>query len=560
MNIQDAARGDDARAPRRPPRATTRKDQGAAANVALEIRVEAAKHGPSRRERRTQLGVGLDDLGDRRLRTRLGHARRTSGHPGDARGAERRTDLAAAMIDERAVERRGDDAAPVARARIRRRSPTARRSGWPRARARRARRRARTRRPRAPRGRRPRDVDAPSSPKKTPRCPGVVVRRALAGQVRQHHEPAPARRGGAAALDARAAASPRLPRRRDARRTTSVAAPDKVTAMRCQRVGDAMAERVHARAQGRAGRIVGDEDHARRAEREEAHRLRRSTPMPTAPQALSPPPPATGNPGGESERCRGVARQAGRRRAVPSTSARHLRARQAGMRRAARPTSRACATSSHSVPDASEGSLTNSPVSAQPQPVLRQQHPARCAAKVSGSCSRHPDQLGRGEAGHREVAGDRTRLRGSRALEARACAAERPSFHRIAGPQHRRRCASSSTAPCIWPDSPMARTCRRRAPSRAHRGPRCAATSRRGSCSDHGGCGCARSSGDAASCDDGALLVDQHGLDATTFRGRCRGTSVRIPPSARDSASCVRADMLGAACRTPWRQMRSSAR
>ena len=69
----------------------------------------------------------------------------------------------------------------------------------------------------------------------------------------------------------------------------------------------------------------------------------------------------------------------------------------------------------------------------------------------------HPGDLGRGEAGHGDVAGD-ARAGTAAPLPSRAhSAAERPSFQRMQG-RSTSSSLPSSVAPCMWPERPMPRT------------------------------------------------------------------------------------------------------
>ena len=250
--------------------------------------------------------------------------------------------------------------------------------------------------------------------------------------------------------------------------------------------GQAVAERVHARARGsaRSGR-----------------RRRSSTPEVPSERNASP-----GADDADADRAGGVV--AARRRR-PTTSARmpHAsatlgaqragrlaalderaasRARRARSRRASPATRRARATSSHSVPDGVRHVGRVLAGQAQAQVVLRQQH-ARDAREDVRLVRRHPQQLRRGEAGHREIAGDRAR----RAARARSSSAhsrgaaavvpqDRRAQHAVARVEQRRAVHLPGEADAAHRASargaPRAQRARPRRRSRA--------TSRSGSCSD----------------------------------------------------------------------------
>ena len=158
----------------------------------------------------------------------------------------------------------------------------------------------------------------------------------------------------------------------------------------CQRPGNAWQNACAARAGFGQEAVRRDEDHARRAERQE--RLPgRSRRRPTALAALSPPPPATSTRGMPERRGRTGGQRSGRLR-VPSTSA-ACAARRGPVPRASRRTSRAGATSSHSVPDGIGHVADLLAGQAQAQVVLGQQH-VRTRANTSGSCLRTHSSFG----------------------------------------------------------------------------------------------------------------------------------------------------------------------
>ncbi len=150
---------------------------------------------------------------------------------------------------------------------------------------------------------------------------------------------------------------------------------------------------------------------------------------------------------------------------------------------------------------------------AQAHVVLGQQHGAG-ATEDLGLVLGDPQQLRGGEAGHREIAGDL-------ACGGDACF-ERGTLRRAAAvvpedgrPQHRS-AASSSTAPCIWPDRPMPRTAASAAGCRWRRVSTAVSVAchhAAGSCSDQRGCGRCTSSGDADLLDRNLAVVDQQRLE-----------------------------------------------
>ena len=78
------------------------------------------------------------------------------------------------------------------------------------------------------------------------------------------------------------------------------------------------------------------------------------------------------------------------------------------------------------------------------------------------------------------------REEGSRRSSSRHSSAERPSFQRMAG-RSGRSCASSSVAPCIWPERPTARTLARAAPGSALTARTVACHQASGDCSENPG-------------------------------------------------------------------------
>ena len=119
--------------------------------------------------------------------------------------------------------------------------------------------------------------------------------------------------------------------------------------------------------------------------------------------------------------------------------------------------------------------------------VLGQQHAAR-VLEHRGLVLAHPHQLGRGEAGHGDVAGDLASARLGLLERARTAASLRPSFHRMAG-RSGLSAASSSVAPCIWPDRPTAFTALRSCAGSALTAALVALHQSAGFCSDQPACG-----------------------------------------------------------------------
>ena len=155
----------------------------------------------------------------------------------------------------------------------------------------------------------------------------------------------------------------------------------------------------------------------------------------------------------------------------------------------ASPDQRRAPTSSQRVPEASDISLTHSPVSCRRNQSFGSNTRAVWANRW-GSCSRIHNSLGAVKPGIAKLPAMACSV-GSAASSAAHCAPLRPSFHRIAGRSTVLR-ASISTAPCICPASPIARTAAIADESLTCR--RCIATSSAyhqsaGACSLHSGCG-----------------------------------------------------------------------
>ncbi len=105
---------------------------------------------------------------------------------------------------------------------------------------------------------------------------------------------------------------------------------------------------------------------------------------------------------------------------------------------------------SHSHPTSPPHALRSATAADNPSATAPWHTPARSA----GSCF-HPKQLGRGETGEHDVAGQPPEHPGRRPVRAPQDAARAVSFHRIEG-RSTSSLASSKVAPCIFPDSPSA--------------------------------------------------------------------------------------------------------
>ncbi len=202
-------------------------------------------------------------------------------------------------------------------------------------------------------------------------------------------------------------------------------------------------------------------------------------------------------------------------------------------------------TSSHSVPDASEQSVANSPVSCSRNQSLGS---STCVvrAKICGSCSRTQSSFGAVNPGIARLPATRCSA-GNAASSAVHSAPLRPSFHSIAG-RSTASCASSSTAPCICPDSPIARTA---ASERGCSACSCCMPSSSachqscGACSLHSGCGRDTVSGCAAVARTRCVSSSSSSLSSEVPRSMPRYMLVaslqRVRPKRR-SACCLYSD------------------
>jgi hypothetical protein len=159
---------------------------------------------------------------------------------------------------------------------------------------------------------------------------------------------------------------------------------------------------------------------------------------------------------------------------------------------------RLVATSSHSVPDASDISSIASPHSRQRSHALGSST-CRMRANSAGSCWRTHSSFGAVKPGIAALPVIE-RKPGTAASSCAHCATLRPSSQSM---QERSTCPSASTsvAPCIWPARPMARTARSAfgcSAARASRQSQVAAHQSSGSCSDQPGYGRLTASGACA--------------------------------------------------------------
>ena len=308
-------------------------------------------------------------------------------------------------------------------------------------------------------------------PKKHAARVRVVVRRALAGQVGQEELGAVAAQ--AARPRPRRAAPPASPAPVSARHPVDAARrADSITAIWCQRVRAGSGRRRARRARGSGG---------------SASLATKSTPEVPSERNASP-----GRDHADADRAGGVVAAAAgdRRRApcpsaaatsarsvpvgsVPSTSARHVRARRGRSPPASRPTRRACATSSQSVPAASDMSLSLARRSGAGARSPWAAAPCATRANTSGSCSRTHSSFGAVKPGMARLPVMRASSRLA-ALELGAFGARCGRRSTGSPGAATRSAASSSVAPCIWPDEADGRAPRERSARAAQRRrPRC---------------------------------------------------------------------------------------
>jgi hypothetical protein len=192
-------------------------------------------------------------------------------------------------------------------------------------------------------------------------------------------------------------------------------------------------------------------------------------------------------------------------------------------------------TSSHSVPAASDMSLTDVAVSCRRSQSLGSNTWAT-RRKISGSCSATHSSFGAVKPGIARlpaICGSDGRRRTSSSH----CAALRVSHHRIAG-RSTWRSSSTSTAPCIWPDRPIACTADH-ASGWLARSARAAATS-----ASHQSCGCC-----SAQCGCGRETVS--GAPAVATSVPCESTSASLSSEVPRSMPSVVARALIPAPRRP---------
>ncbi|MNX44017.1 hypothetical protein D3C86_744950 [compost metagenome] len=212
-----------------------------------------------------------------------------------------------------------------------------------------------------------------------------------------------------------------------------------------------------------------------------------TSPMPTALAALSPAPPAIFTPSRSPQRAASSGLSSAET-SLPSTS-RGMWSRVSPVAASSSSDQSRAPTSSHSVPAASDISLTASPLSMKRSQSLGSSTRAT-RAKTSGSCSRTHSSLGAVKPGIARLPAISPR-RGTARVSASHCAPLRPSFQRMAG-RSTSPAASSSVAPCIWPDRPMARTCASAFACVVRSSAMTASSACHhwaGACSDHSGCG-----------------------------------------------------------------------
>ena len=392
-------------------------------------------------------------------------------HPA-GHAAEQRRAVGRALLDgdplQRQLEHGGDDLQPLlaARAAARRAAALRRRAPSPATRSSESRSPqatpSSTARTSAPRSWR---IDSPVNDAARVR---VGVRRALAGQVRQERQ----------ALDAR------LPPRRLVDQVGELAPADDV-AQPGERAGRARASRPsRARRPAPRGRTRGRAPAGRRRTRAAPRTPRRrcrapptAAPAGRRPRRARPPP---GRPRRPPPGCRPASR--------PDTSGDSSSAREPGRGRApARSSTSSLQRRARDVEQQRARGVghVDRPLAGQPQPhVVLGQHHVRDARVDVGLVRAQPQQLGRGEAGQRAVAGqlDEARRSPTRSSISAHSAPVRWSFHRIAG----RITASAASSVTSRASGPRARSRRRRraSPSSASSVARHQSS---GSCSDQPG-------------------------------------------------------------------------
>ncbi len=152
-------------------------------------------------------------------------------------------------------------------------------------------------------------------------------------------------------------------------------------------------------------------------------------PMPIALAALSPAPPAIGTSTGMPQRCDHSGNNVPDR-ALPSTS-RGMCARVRPQTANMRSDQSRCAISSHSVPAASDISLTASPHSFKRSQSLGNKTQCTCS-KIAGSCARTHSILGAVNPGMARLPAMALNS-GKAAVSSTHCTWLRPSFQRMAG-------------------------------------------------------------------------------------------------------------------------------
>ena len=216
---------------------------------------------------------------------------------------------------------------------------------------------------------------------------GVVVRRALAGEVGQERARPPAPRPGRPRRRARPASC-----RRCAASHSRLSAAERITPIWCQVSGIAWQKACTAPA------VLGEKRSLETKSTPEVPSETKAVPGATAPTpqaaaALSPAPPATTDRPAHAPARGELGQELARRLRCPRRAAASARGDRPVAASRSSDQSRA-ATSSQNVPAASDMSETWSPVRRQADVVLGQQHRRRSCAKISGSCLRTQTSFG----------------------------------------------------------------------------------------------------------------------------------------------------------------------
>ena len=236
--------------------------------------------------------------------------------------------------------------------------------------------------------------------------------------------------------------------------------------------------------------------------------------MPTAPAALSPAPPGQQRRPREAPAPQPVPARSCAGRSLPSTS----RGICAATGRTAASSSSDQSRRADVEPQRARGVghlVDEFAAELQRSHSLGQQHRRSHALEDGRLVLAHPQELGRGEARHGEVAGDGTQARRTRRRARRICGALRLSFQRMHG-----RSTSpwrvEQVAPCIWPERPIRDRIGERRPLRGAQpvkhSRRSPATKPADPARTSQGAADRATSGALGDSDD-AVVVEQHGLD-----------------------------------------------